>query len=151
MAAAVTLMSKQYLKKEESMITATFNNLQGETITGGVVMIGDAHFNMSGNKNFVTNSGVPAVDESTDNYLRYRAFYWKSQADFDAGYDAFILNSAFDKAAAIAMDPAMGDNPPDNRTVEDKLWHQVKGLDESYLSLNAQEMAIKHLTEVVFK
>ncbi len=132
------------------MITATFTNLQGEKITDGMIMIGDAHFNMSQNKNHVIKDFLPTTDEHSDNFLKYRVFYWKSQVDFDAKLNAYVLDSAFDKAESITHDPAMGDNPTDDRTVEEKLWHSVRGLDSTYLSLTAEKMAEKHLVEVVF-
>lgn len=123
------------------MFTASFTNTQGATVTNGIVMIGDAEFNEHSSRRFVSTNGVPTTTDHGGNTLRYRVFYWKSQADYDAGYVAYILDSVFT--------PTM-EGETDYRSVEEKLWHTAQDLDSTYLALDAKAMAEKHLTEIVF-
>ena len=129
------------------MFIQTLKNLQGDTFPSAVIAISDAYFTAHQNKSFTTDGGILTDVESSGNELRYRVFYWKGQTSKDAGNSPYVLNSYFDKAAAVLADPTIPD-PEDNRTTDDKLWHIVTDLGASYLSLTAVGMAEKHLKEV---
>lgn len=134
------------------MLNLSFTNPQGDNFQSAVFVVGEAYFTSQSNKSFALNTAdgynkaTTEASDSGNNELRYRVFYWPTQQAFDDGLDPYILNSAFDPE--LNPDPAT-QSVKDTRSTDEKLWHRPVNLGEAFTSLPAEEMAEKHLREVV--
>lgn len=115
------------------MFTKTFTDPQGQTHTNAVFETAEASYSESNTDDYRFDIAQGDLDSSkttnssTTSYLRYKMYYWTSQAARDAALLPYVLAST---------DPI---GP----------WFTVSELDSSYDSLSAALKAEKHSEFVI--